>query len=259
MLHNAESGAGSPVVLLHAFPMDSALWRAQRQALATAGYRVLSPDLPGFGGSAVSEAEPSVDVMADEVVALLDARGVESAVVGGLSMGGYVTMALLRRHPERVRGLILADTKASADTSEAARNRLAMAERVEQSGSAEIAAGLVANLLGATSHAERPAVVQAVLRWIGAQPPAGIAWAQRAMAARPDSLADLAGFGGPALVLYGAEDVVTPAPESQAMADALRTGGSTVTLREIPRVGHLSAVEDPEAVTDALRDWLDSL
>ena len=259
MLHNAESGAGSPVVLLHAFPMDSELWRAQRQGLGSAGFRVLSPDLPGFGGSAVSDAEPSVDAMADEVAALMEARGVERAVVGGLSMGGYVALAMLRRHPDRVSALILADTKASADTPEAAQNRLSMAQKVEESGSSEIAAGLVANLLGATTHAERPEVVQTVLRWIGAQPPAGIAWAQRAMAARPDSHADLDAFGRPVLVLYGAEDVITPPAEGQAMAVSARAGGSRVTVRELPRVGHLSAVEDPDAVTAVLIDWLGGL
>ena len=247
------------VVLLHAFPMDSVLWREQRRALASAGYRVLTPDLPGFGGSAVSEAEPSVEAMADEVAALLDARGVDRAVVGGLSMGGYVAMAMLRRHPDRIRALVLADTKASADTAEAAQNRLAMASKVEESGSVESAAGLVANLLGATSHAERPDVVQTVVRWIGAQQPAGIAWAQRAMAARPDSHADLQRFGGPVLVLYGVEDVITPANEAESMAVAARTGGSAVTLREVPRVGHLSAIEDPDAVTGALTDWLGTL
>jgi pimeloyl-ACP methyl ester carboxylesterase len=259
MLHNAESGAGSPVVLLHAFPMDSVLWREQRRALASAGYKVLTPDLPGFGGSAVSEAEPSLDAMADEVVALLDERGVDSAVVGGLSMGGYVAMALLRRYPDRIRALILADTKASADTPEAAQNRLTMASKVEELGSAEIAAGLVANLVGATSHAERPDVVQTVVRWIGAQRPAGIAWAQRAMAARPDSHADLERFGKPVLVLYGVEDVVTPAAEAESMAAAARAGGAAVTVRELPRVGHLSAIEDPDAVASVMIEWLQAL
>ncbi len=112
MLHHVESGSGPAVVLLHAFPMDSSLWAAQRPALAGAGYRVITPDLPGFGGSAPSPDAPSLDVMADAVVGLLDHLGIERAVVGGLSMGGYVTMALLRRHPDRLSAIILADTKA---------------------------------------------------------------------------------------------------------------------------------------------------
>ena len=112
MIHHHESGAGPDVVLLHAFPVDATLWTPQRIALADAGFRVITPDLPGFGGSALPDATPSLDVMADEVAGLLDLLGVREAVVGGLSMGGYVAMAMLRRHPERVSRLVLADTKA---------------------------------------------------------------------------------------------------------------------------------------------------
>ena len=120
MLHAIDVGQGPAVVLLHAFPMDSALWASQRRALAGEGFRVVSPDLPGFGGSAPSRSAPSLDVMADEVAALMEELGIDRAVVGGLSMGGYVAMAMLRRHPARIAGLVLADTKAAADTPEAA-------------------------------------------------------------------------------------------------------------------------------------------
>ena len=260
MLHHIESGSGDTVVLLHAFPMDNSLWAAQRQALGHAGHRVITPDLPGFGGSALAGDAPSLDVMADAVVELLDHLGIERAVVGGLSLGGYVTMALLRRHPERMSAIILADTKASADTPDAAANRQAVAAAVEEAGSAAgIADGMLPNLLGATTRDSRPDVVATVRRWIGAQPAAGVAWAQRAMAARPDSLGDIAGFGGPVLVLYGAEDTISPAADAAAMAEAARSGGSITTVVEIPAAGHLTAVEDPDAVTHALLGWLATL
>lgn len=260
MLHHVESGSGSPVVLLHAFPMDSSLWAAQRQSLAQAGHRVITPDLPGFGGSALAPEPPSLDVMADAVVGLLDELGIERAVVGGLSMGGYVTMALLRRHPQRLAAIALADTKAGADTPDAAANREAVASAVEAAGTAAgIADAMLANLLGATTRESRPVVVATVRRWIGAQPAAGVAWAQRAMAARPDSLSDIAGFGGPVLVLYGAEDTISPASDAAAMADAARSGGSATTVVEIPAAGHLTAVEDPDAVAHALSGWLTTL
>ncbi len=260
MLHHVESGTGRPVVLLHAFPMDSALWAAQRKALAQAGHRVITPDLPGFGGSAPVAAPPSVDVMADAVAELLDHLGIERAVVGGLSMGGYVTMAMLRRHPQRLSAIVLADTKAGADTPDAAANREAVATAVEAAGTAAgIADGMLPNLLGATTRGTRPDVVTAVHRWIGAQPAAGVAWAQRAMAARPDSLVDIAAFGGPVLLVYGAEDTISPVADAVAMADAARSGGSATTVVEIPAAGHLTAVEDPDAVTRALRAWLDAL
>jgi pimeloyl-ACP methyl ester carboxylesterase len=257
MMHFIETGEGPAVILLHAFPMDSALWAAQRRPLAHAGYRVITPDLPGFGGSAVSQDEPSLDVMADAVAELMEHLGLEAATIGGLSMGGYVTMAMLRRHRARVSGIVLADTKASADTPEAAANRRSMATAVEAAGSTvTVADAMLPNLLGATTRASRPEVAATVTRWIGAQPAEGVAWAQRAMAARPASLADIEAFGGPVLVLYGEEDTISPATDAQAMAAAARAGGSPTAVIEIPRAGHLTAVEDPDAVTRALLGWL---
>lgn len=260
MLHHVESGSGAPLVLLHAFPLDSGLWRAQRSDLAEEGFRVITPDLPGFGGTSLSRADPSLDVVADEVAALLDALDLEQAVVGGLSMGGYVTMAMLRRHPQRLRAIVLADTKAAADTPQAAANRLSVADAVEHARrSADLVDAMLPALLGETTRSQRPDVVDKVTRWITAQPAAGVAWAQRAMAGRPDSLADLAAYGGPVLVFYGAEDTISPMADAVAMADAARSGGSAVTVIEVPTVGHLSAVEDPPAVSRAMAGWLRSL
>ncbi len=260
MLHHVESGSGAPVVLLHAFPMDSTLWAAQRAALGRAGHRVIAPDLPGFGGSALAQDAPSLDVMADAVVELLDHLGIERAVVGGLSMGGYVTMALLRRHPDRLSAIILADTKAGADVPEAAANRETVAAEVESAGTtAGIADAMLPNLLGATTRGSRPEVVATVRRWILAQPAPGVAWAQRAMAVRPDSLVDIGAFGRPMLVLYGSEDTISPAADAALMVEAARSGGSDTTVVEIPSAGHLSAVEDPDAVTHALLGWLATL
>ncbi len=260
MLSFHESGSGPAVVLIHAFPMDSALWTAQREALAEAGYRVITPDLPGFGATALADADPALDVMADAVVELLDHLGLETAIVGGLSMGGYVTMNLARRHPGRLSAIILADTKPGADPAEAAANRLAVATAVEAAGTAAgVADAMMPNLLGVTTRETRPAVVATVREWIVAQDPAGVAWAQRAMAARPDSLAVIGAFGRPVLVLFGAEDAISPAPDAQAMAQAAHAGGSPTALVEIAGVGHLSAVEDPDAVSGALIDWLATL
>lgn len=257
MLHYIETGTGPAVVLLHAFPVDSALWAAQRRPLGQAGLRVITPDLPGFGGSGVPEADPSLDVMADEVAGLLDGLGIERAIVGGLSMGGYVAMAMLRRHPQRLAGVVLADTKGGADGPEAIATRLGMADRVEAAGRASIIAdAMLPNLLGETTRAERPDVVTAVRRWIGAQRATGVAWAQRAMAARPDSMPDIAAFGRPVLVLYGEEDTISPAAEAAALAEAARSGGSPTEVVEIPASGHLTAVENPQAVNRALAAWL---
>ncbi len=244
MLHYTETGTGDPVVLLHAFPIDSTLWATQRTDLAAHGLRVITPDLPGFGGSTPSAAAPALDVMADEVAGLLDHLGLERAIVGGLSMGGYVTMALLRRHPDRLAAIILADTKASADPPAAVATRLSVAEAVEASGSTSaLAEAMLPNLLGQTTRSHSEEVVDMVRRWIAAQPPAGVAWAQRAMADRPDSTSDIAGFGRPVLVLHGEEDTISPTHDALAIAEAARSGGSPTTVVEIPAAGHLSAVE----------------
>ena len=257
MLHHIESGTGPAVILLHAFPVDSTLWVPQRRALAAAGYRVITPDLPGFGGSAVSTEAPSVDVMADEVAAMMDGLGIDDAVVGGLSMGGYVAMAMLRRHPARISRLVLADTKAAADTGEAAANRERIAAEVLASGrTAGLAEDMLANLLGVTTRATRPEVVSMVRRWIGAQPAPAVAWAQRAMAARPDSFTDLSTFTGPVLIVVGAEDTIAPMSDAEAMAQAASVRGGAATITQIADAGHLSAAEDPDAVTGALTDWL---
>lgn len=257
MLHFTESGTGPAVVLLHAFPLDNTLWHAQRTALAAEGFRVVTPDLPGFGGSAISNAVPAMDVMADEVGELLAQLGIDEAVVGGLSMGGYVALAMLRRHPDRVRSLVLADTKASADAPEAAEHRESVARSVEASRTtADLAEAMLPNLLGATTMQRRPDVVAKVRRWIRAQPADGVAWAQRAMAGRPDSFADLGAFGGPVLVVRGAEDSLSSEADVQRMVDAAGSGGSATTIVTIPAAGHLTAVEDPQRVSQALLAWL---
>src|SRR5579884_846254 len=113
-LYHRDAGSGTPVLLLHAFPLSSAMWLAQREALS-GDYRVITPDQRGFGGSPLGEDEPSLDAAADDLAALLDGKDLDRVVLGGLSMGGYVAMAFLRRHPQRVAALVLADTRAGAD------------------------------------------------------------------------------------------------------------------------------------------------
>ncbi len=186
------------VVLLHAFPLDARLWDDVVDAVAGAGWDVVVPDLRGFGESAYGEDgpddEPSLVWMARDVLGILDRVGVNSAVVVGLSLGGYVAMELVRQDASRIAGLALVDTKASADTEEARANRLRVAEQVLEAGSTTaLARAMLPGLLGATTLAARPEVVERVRGWIEDADPAGVAWAQRAMAARPDSHDDLAG------------------------------------------------------------------
>ena len=239
-----ESGAGRPLVLLHAFPLSSAMWLEQREALADT-CRVITPDQRGFGGSDLGEDPPSLDAAADDVAELLDRLELDRVVLGGLSMGGYVAMAFLRRHPERVSALLLADTKASADPAPAQENRERIAKAVLEEGSTILVDEVLPALLGATTVASRPMVAGRVRGLVQAAPGAAVAWAQRAMAARPDSFDTLRAFAGPALVVVGDEDQLSPVADAQAMADAL----PSARLAVLPEAGHLTAVETPEAFT----------
>jgi pimeloyl-ACP methyl ester carboxylesterase len=247
-----ESGSGPPVVLLHAFPLSAAMWYGQHNAIG-GGCRLITPDLRGFGQSALGDAEPSVELMAEDVADLLDQLGVTTVVLGGLSMGGYVTMAFLRRYPERVRAIILADTKAGPDAHAARANRERIAATMMTDGdTAVLAEDLLPTLLGETSRRARDQVAAWVRSAIRSANPYSIAWAQRAMAARPDSDDTLHSFGKPALLIVGAEDVLTPPAEAEAMAGAL----AHAELVRIPNAGHLSALEDPAAFNEALGSWL---
>jgi pimeloyl-ACP methyl ester carboxylesterase len=252
-----DEGTGPAVVLLHAFPCSSDMWRAQREGLLAAGWRVITPDLRGFGDSPLGDHAPSLDAMADDVLALLDSLALDRIVLGGLSMGGYVSMALLRRRPEVVAGVILADTKATADPPAGRENRERIARAVLEAGSAGavLREAVVPALLGETSVRERPDVVARVEEFVDAADPAAVAWAQRAMAQRPDSLPTLAETRVPALVLWGEEDALSPRPDAEAMLRALPRGSGV----EIARAGHLSAIEQPAAVTAALLDFVEPL
>jgi pimeloyl-ACP methyl ester carboxylesterase len=242
-----------PLVLLHAFPMDSRMWSGVRAPLAS-HFRVITPDQRGLGRSPLPETprEPSLDDAALDVVALLDRLELDRVVLGGCSMGGYLAMAILRRAPERIGGLVLIDTKATADTPEAAQIRLDVAARAETEGVAGwLADGNLPNLLSEHTRTERPEIVERVRELIETQPPAGVAWAARAMRARPDSTDVLRGADVPALVIVGEQDAITPVDAAKAMVDAL----PRATLVVLPGAGHLTPLEDPDGVVDAILAW----
>lgn len=253
-LAHREAGSGTPLVLLHAFPLSSAMWLEQRELLGSR-CRVITPDQRGFGGSELGSDEPSLAECADDVLALLDGLGLDRVVLGGLSMGGYVAMELLRRAPERVSALLLADTKASADAPEAREGRLRTAEAVERDGTDALAETMLPVLLGATTLATRAAVAGRVRGLVAAAPAPAVAWASRAMAARPDSFEVLRATDVPALVVVGEEDALSPVAQAQEMVDALPQG----RLAVLPGAGHLTAVEDPAAFAAAVGGFLDEL
>lgn len=248
-LHYLEAGAGWPMVLLHAFPLSAEMWRPVLERVPD-GWHYLAPDLRGFGAAPVEPAGATLDDHAADVEALLNALELERSVVGGLSMGGYIAFALMRRAPERVSALMLADTKAGADAAEARQGRRAMSELVRTKGVAAVADQMLPKLL-ADPDSAAGAVVR---RQIEANSVAGIDQAIHAMLERPDSTPQLSRIPVPALVIVGEEDTTTPLEEAKAMNHAIARSHLVV----IPDAGHLSALEQPEAFATALENFLRS-
>lgn len=238
------------LVLLHAFPLDHRMWDEVALALPD-DLTVLAPDLPGLGESDLAGfGEPSLEAAADAVAASLHDAGITSATIAGLSMGGYVALALAERHPDLVAGLALVDTKSTADDDAARANRLRLAAEVEAAGTVDAVRAMSVSLLGETSRTARADLIARLDGWIIEQPPAGVAWSQRAMAARVDRTAVLRAFAGPATVVVGAEDQLTPVAAAEHMVAAL-TEPVFVT---VPGAGHMSAIEQPGVVAQALAD-----
>jgi pimeloyl-ACP methyl ester carboxylesterase len=247
-----DLGEGTPLVLLHGFPFPGQMWQFQHDGLAKE-LRLVTPDLPGFGESAVSTAAPDLGVMADGVLDLLGRLGLDRVVLGGLSMGGYVAMEILRRRPEVVGGLVLADTKASADPEAGADNRRRMAAVLEEGQNPRVLVHeVLPTLLGETTRQERPEVAQWLRELVEQADPRGAAWAQRAMAARPDSFDTLAQVRVPTLVVVGEEDQLSPPADAQAMVDAVP--GAQIAV--IAGAGHLTAAEAPEEFNNLVCDFV---
>jgi len=250
-----DAGVGRPILLLHAFPLNADMWRPQL-AHVPSGWRMVAPDLLGFGLSPrpPGAPPPTIDEVAGDLDALMYALEIRAAVIAGLSMGGYVAFALFRRAPQRFTGMVLADTKAQADTQEGREGRRKMIDLVREGGARAVADQMLPKLLGPTSHDSRPEVALAVRQMIEAAPVSAIADASRAMMGRPDSIPDLAAARCPGLVIVGAEDAITPATDAAVMHRAI--AGSRMVV--LPGVGHLSSLEAPDAFSSALSGFLQS-
>jgi pimeloyl-ACP methyl ester carboxylesterase len=228
------------------------MWEPQR-ALAAGGWRVIAPQLRGMDGGPVDRPAASMDDHAADIVDLLDALHVDDAVIGGLSMGGYVAFALFRRAPNYVRGLVLADTRSQADTPEAVEGRKRMLGVAREKGAAAIADEMVPKLLGETTRRTRPELTDHVRSLILASSGEAIAQAITALMTRPDATPLLSSIKVPTLILVGEEDTLTPPALSRQMHDAIR--GSEIV--EIPRAGHLASLEQTEAFNAALARFLE--
>jgi pimeloyl-ACP methyl ester carboxylesterase len=244
-LHYRMAGSGADaVLLLHAFPLHSGMWARQLEELGKR-WRVVAPDYRGLGQSGGAAGASTMELLAGDVLALLDGLGVQRAAVAGLSMGGYLAFELYRRRPSLFRALALCDTKAGADSDEARATREKFAASALEKGLGWVADEMTPKLL---RPGPDPAVVQEVRALVAGCTPEGVAAAQRGMARRPDSTALLPGIACPTLVVVGDDDGLTPPAEAEKMARAI----PGARLERLPRAGHLSNLESPEAFTRAL-------
>jgi len=254
-LAHDDAGRGAPLVLLHGFPHDRALWAPQRSALARRA-RVIAPDLRGFGASAALGTPPvTVDGHADDVAALLDLLDIEQAVIGGLSMGGYIAFAFWRRHRRRVSALLLADTRAGADSDEGKAKRRALIDAARAEGARAVADAMMPGMIGKSTRAKRPEVEREMRAMCERAPVPGIVAALEAMIARPDSTPTLATIDVPVQIIVGAEDALTPPKDSEAMHAAIPES----RLEILPRAGHASNFERPAAFNHVVEEFLSTV
>jgi pimeloyl-ACP methyl ester carboxylesterase len=247
------SGDGPAVLFVHGFPLDRTMWRPVASALT--GWRRILPDLRGFGHSEGPEDGYAMSEYADDLAALLDVLRVPDAVVCGLSMGGYVAFELLRRHPGKVRALVLANTRAAPDDAEGKGKRDAMIARIRRDGPGFLADEMLPRLVGPDTARTMPDVLRQVRAMVTAQSTVGLVGALAAMRDRPDSRPLLAGITVPTLVVHGNDDQLIPLAEARAMAEAIPNAHFAV----IPAAGHLAPVEQAVNTGRVIREFLESL
>jgi 3-oxoadipate enol-lactonase len=254
-----DRGQGLSVVLLHGFPLDHTMWAVQVEALTVVA-RVIAPDLRGFGRSPLAPGDGergiSMEQYAGDLIELLDVRAIpEPVVLVGFSMGGYVAWQFVRKYPERVRALVQCDTRALADTEEGRAGRIKMAENVVEWGSGRVAEMMGPKLFAPATFQKLPEIVRAVRTVVERTSPAGIAAAQRGMAARPDMTSLLPTIKAPTLVIVGEHDAISPPDEMKSIAAEI-PGAEFVV---IPEAGHMTTMENPAAVNEALLGFVKKL
>jgi 3-oxoadipate enol-lactonase len=250
-LNYRDQGQGTPLLLVHAFPLSGAMWQPQIDVLSER-FRVIAPDLRGFGESTVPPGPYAMEIFADDLAELLDALNVERVVLGGLSMGGYIAFAFWRKYAARVQALVLSDTRAHADTEEGKAGRENNAQIAEAQGAGAIADQMLPKLLATDASPELQAQVRSIIE---RNSPQGIAGALRGMALRPDATELLPQISVPTLFLVGTEDTLTTPEVMREMQTAVPDS----RLVEIPGAAHVAGLENPGAFNTALSEFLRTL
>lgn len=276
----ADRGVGTPLVFVHGFPFDHTIWAGQISGFAEnqcemlvgeafwaapmmpegvepPQVRIIVPDLRGFGRSRpMPDKKVTMEQFADDLAGMLDGLGIsEPVVLCGMSMGGYIAFQFWRKHAERLRGLILCDTKAAADSPEIAASRRETAARVLREGPAAMVEGMMPRLFSKATRRHNPEMVEGLRTVMLAADPHGVAAALYGMAERPDMTASLGRIHCPTLVLVGQEDLISPPADMQTMADAI-PGAKFV---EIPGAAHMAPLESPPDVNGAIAEFLATL
>lgn len=247
-----DNGSGQPLLLIHGFPLNRTMWRPQIEALTKAGYRVITPDLRGFGESRLTSATVSMRSYADDIVALMDHLRLSQAVVGGMSMGGYVLLNLLERYPERVSAAIFIVTRAGADDETGKGKRTALAAATAAEGMKPVLDVFSNILFAPATLTDHPELVAEVSGWISATDPRGAAAGLLAMRERKDYLPLLGAIRQPALVIGADQDQVMPTDHSRAIADGI----AAAKLSIVQGGGHMANLEQPDGFNAVLKEFL---
>jgi 3-oxoadipate enol-lactonase len=246
----SDTGTGLPIVFLHAFPLNRTMWAEQEAALSLQ-FRVITIDLRGHGESDAPLWHYSLDQAADDVRALLDHLSITQALFVGLSMGGYILLAFYRKYADRVKGMVLADTRAQDDTPEGKAGRFKMAQIAYKQGPSAIADIMIPKLLSPATIQTRPEIVQRIRTMIEENQISGIVGDLMAMAERPDSVPFLNQITCPTQIIVGELDQATPPADAKLMADQIRNSRIAI----IPNAAHLANLEQPGEFTEIVTEF----
>jgi len=246
-----DNGQGPAILWIHGYPLSGRIFAPQT---SIAGFRHIVPDLPGFGSSAASGSRATIDDFADAIIRLADELVLSRFVLAGLSMGGYIALAVIRKAAGRIAALILLDTKETPDSEKARAERLSTIDKVESSGTATVVESMLPKLLGAQTTESNPGLIRETRQILESASPEGICSALSAMAARPDSTATARSIKVPTLIIVGSEDTLTPPSDAERMHGLIE--GSQLTI--IPSAGHLPTLEQPEPTSRAIAEFLEN-